>query len=97
MKTTISVEASLRDELAKAKPDPMTWDEYLALLLRSVDYERFVSLLDEHLDRVYKRSVREAVRRAEEMTVDAARTYDVEEARTYLRRRTKRSGRTDDG
>lgn len=69
MATTITIDPEIKALLDKLRPESLTWDQYLAAIVRSVDPER----LEREFQAFYEVEYREAVRLAQERYQTARR------------------------
>lgn len=60
--TSITLDADVKREHEKLKPESLTWTEYLHIVAHSIDPERFQGLVEE----IHKEQTEDAIERARE-------------------------------
>lgn len=83
--TSITLSQEVKDELEALKPGSLTWDEYLHLLVTSIDPDRFEEALEAFFQSEYEASVRRARERYAKARSDPSILLDADEARQRVR------------
>lgn len=85
--TTITLDPDIKQEHEELKPGSLTWSEYMHILARSIDAERFGRLVEEFYQQEYEAAVERARERYAEAREDPDRMLGAEEARDAVRDR----------
>lgn len=83
--TTISLAPKVKRELGDLKPDALTWDQCIVLLMESVDAARFERALKTFLDAEYGAAAARARVRYRKSRARPASLLSPTEARTRVR------------
>lgn len=83
--TTITLREETKEELRAIKPDALTWDEYLHLVLQSLDPDRYAETLEGFFEEEIEDVVERARERYEAAREDPGRMLDPDDAREQIR------------
>lgn len=83
--TTITVAPEVKRELGHLKPDALTWDDFLAVLLESVDPDRFERVVRGLLDAQREQAVARARERYRRARARPDELFSAPEARKRVR------------
>lgn len=84
MPTSITLEPDIKEEHEALKPDSLTWSEYMQILVRSIDADRFEELVEGFYQREYESAVERARERYDQAREDPDSLLDPDEARQRL-------------
>lgn len=83
--TTITIAPEVKQELGQLKPDALTWDQYLVVLMESVDPDRFERTLKAFLDAQYAQAAARARERYRKARAQPSSLLSPTEARKRVR------------
>ncbi|HEX9710664.1 MAG TPA: hypothetical protein VGB42_11960 [Candidatus Thermoplasmatota archaeon] len=83
--TTITLAPEVKRELGELKPDALTWDQYLVVLLESVDPARFEQVIKDFLDAQYAEAAARARERYRKARARPGSLLSATEARKRVR------------
>lgn len=85
--TSITVAPAVKQDLEALKPGSLTWNEYLRLVLESIDPDRFREALENFHEAELEDAIARARERYAKARADPSRLLTADEARRRVRSR----------